>query len=49
MYPAVTPEAGLPAGFETLVTPAKSLLVPPAEAKAVRDAALAEWLDALSR
>ncbi|MDB9707291.1 thiamine ABC transporter substrate binding subunit [Planktotalea frisia] len=49
MYPAVTPEAGLPAGFETLVTPIKSLLVPAADAPAIRDAALAEWLTALSK
>jgi thiamine transport system substrate-binding protein len=49
MYPAVTPEAGLPEGFGTLMTPATSLLIPPAEAEAARDAALAEWLDALSQ
>ena len=49
MYPAVTPEAGLPAGFETLVTPIKSLLVPAADAPAIRDAALAEWLTELSK
>ena len=49
MYPAVTPEAGLPKGFETLTVPAKSLLFPPAEAAAVRDGALDEWRDALSR
>jgi thiamine transport system substrate-binding protein len=49
MYPAVTPAAGLPAGFETLVTPDKSLLIPEAEAAAVRDAALAEWQAALSQ
>jgi thiamine transport system substrate-binding protein len=49
MYPAVTPAAGLPEGFETLVTPEKSLLLPAADAAAVRDAALDEWLNALSR
>mgnify|MGYP001069922564 CR=1 FL=1 len=49
MYPAVTPEAGLPDGFETLVTPTKSLLVPAEDAPEVRDAALAEWLTALSK
>jgi len=49
MYPAVTPTSGLPAGFATLVQPAKSLLIPAAEAKAVRDAALAEWLEAMSK
>ncbi len=49
MYPAVTPEAGLPDGFDTLVTPSKSLLLSPDEAAAARDGALAEWLDALSQ
>ena len=49
MYPAVTPAAGLPQGFETLITPAKALLVPADQAQAVRDAALAEWLSALSQ
>lgn len=49
MYPAVTPAAGLPAGFETLVQPAKALLIPADEADAVRDVALAEWLAALSK
>ncbi|MGB7317657.1 MAG: thiamine ABC transporter substrate binding subunit [Planktotalea sp.] len=49
MYPAVTPADGLPKGFETLVLPEKSLLVPAADAVAVRDAALAEWLIALSK
>jgi thiamine transport system substrate-binding protein len=49
MYPAVTPEAGLPEGFGTLATPAKTLLIPAAEAEAMRDEALAEWLGALSQ
>lgn len=49
MYPAVTPAAGLPEGFETLVTPEKSLLIPAADAPKMRDAALAEWLTALSQ
>jgi thiamine transport system substrate-binding protein len=49
MYPAVTPEEGLPDGFDTLHMPATTLLIPAAEAEAARDAALAEWLDALSR
>ena len=49
MYPAVTPAAGLPAGFETLITPATSLLLPPDEAAALRDGALAEWQAALAR
>ena len=49
MYPAVTPEAGLPEGFDTLISPEQPLLVPAGEAEAVRDEALAEWLDALSQ
>ncbi len=49
MYPAVTPAAGLPEGFETLVVPEKSLLFSPEEAAAVRDQALSEWLSALSQ
>jgi thiamine transport system substrate-binding protein len=48
MYPAVTPEAGLPQGFDAF-RPAKSLLLTPDEAQAVRDAALAEWQAALTR
>ena len=49
MYPAVTPAAGLPAGFETLIQPEKSLLLPSTDAQAARDAALAEWQAALAR
>ncbi|WP_371225654.1 thiamine ABC transporter substrate binding subunit [Roseovarius sp. 2305UL8-3] len=49
MYPAVTPAAGLPDGFDTLHTPETSLLLTPSEAAAARDEALAEWLDALSQ
>lgn len=48
MYPAVTPAAGLPEGFDAL-RPAKSLLLSPDEAQAARDAALAEWQAALAR
>ncbi|MEN8742757.1 MAG: thiamine ABC transporter substrate-binding protein, partial [Phaeobacter gallaeciensis] len=36
-------------GFETLITPEKSLLLPADQAAAVRDAALDEWRGALSR
>ncbi len=49
MYPAHTPEAGLPEGYATLAVPGKPLLFSPEEAQAKRDAALAEWLAALSR
>jgi len=48
MYPAVTPEAGLPSGFGTLITPETALLYPPEDAATARDEALAEWLAALS-
>ncbi|GAB4273626.1 MAG: thiamine ABC transporter substrate binding subunit [Pararhodobacter sp.] len=49
MYPAVTPEAGLPAGFETLHRPETSLLFSPEEAAARREPALTVWRDALAR
>lgn len=49
MYPAVTPAGGLPGGFETLIQPGRALLVPAGEAQAIRDAALDEWLSALSQ
>ncbi len=49
MYPAVTPEAGLPAGYETLAVPETPLLFAPEEAEALRKAAIDEWLAALSR
>jgi thiamine transport system substrate-binding protein len=48
MYPAVTPAAGLPEGFDAF-RPAKSLLMAPEDAQAARDAALAEWQAALAR
>lgn len=49
MYPAVTPEAGLPEGFDQLITPDVSLLLSPEEARAARDPALDIWRNALSR
>ena len=49
MYPATTPADGLPAGFDTLITPAKSLLFSPQEALTIRSAALDEWRVALSQ
>ncbi|MCA0920425.1 thiamine ABC transporter substrate binding subunit [Pseudooceanicola nanhaiensis] len=49
MYPAVTPAAGLPEGYETLTVPATPLLMPVAEAQAARDAALEEWRAALAQ
>ena len=49
MYPATTPKAGLPLGFETLITPSKSLLLSPVEAEAGRAKAIEEWQTALSK
>ena len=49
MYPAVVPEGGLPEGFEALPRPERSLLVPPGEASARAEEAIATWRDALSR
>ncbi|MCY3984226.1 MAG: thiamine ABC transporter substrate binding subunit [Roseovarius sp.] len=49
MYPAVAPKGGLPAGFETLIKPSRAILMSPEEALASRDAALDEWLRALSQ
>lgn len=49
MYPAHTPAAGLPKGFETLIQPGKSLLLGADEALALRDPALEEWRAALAR
>ena len=49
MYPAVTPTNGLPAGFETLITPATALIYSSDQAVGARDEALKEWLNALSK
>jgi thiamine transport system substrate-binding protein len=49
MFPAVTPDGGLPEGFATPLPPEASLLLSPEEAQALRDEALAEWQAALSR
>ncbi|MBK1635316.1 thiamine ABC transporter substrate binding subunit [Rhodovulum adriaticum] len=49
MYPAVTPAGGLPGGFDTLITPDRALIYSAQEAAQIRDAALAEWRDGLSR
>lgn len=49
MYPAVTPADGLPDGFDTLINPSVSLLLSADDAATLRDPALAEWLNALSR
>jgi thiamine transport system substrate-binding protein len=49
MYPAITPAAGLPEGFDTLLRPEQSLLFSPAEAAALRGPAIEEWRAALAR
>ena len=49
MYPAVMPSGGLPKGFEALVQPENARLIDAADAPAIRDEALAEWLTALSQ
>lgn len=49
MYPAVIPQAGLPDGFDTLITPDTALIYPAADAIGARDEALAEWLAVLSQ
>lgn len=49
MYPAKTPEGGLPDGFETLIAPSTALLLSAEDAAGLRDAALDEWRAALSR
>lgn len=49
MYPANTPSDGLPPAYESLPRPETPLLFSPDEAQALRDPAVAEWLEALSR
>ncbi|MFN3969922.1 MAG: thiamine ABC transporter substrate binding subunit [Gemmobacter sp.] len=49
MYPARTPAAGLPDGFETLLKPETSLLMTPEQAQAARGPALDTWRRALSQ
>ncbi len=49
MYPAVMPEGGLPEGFETSVSAENALVFDAEQAGKMRDAALEEWLSALSK
>lgn len=49
MYPVVLPVDGLPEGFGAPLDPAKALLFSAAHAAGIRDAALEEWLTALSK
>lgn len=48
MYPVVIPDGGLPAGFETLIAPARALFLPAETARSIRDEALREWLSVLA-
>ncbi len=49
MYPATMPAAGLPKGFDQMIRPATSLLLPADQAQALRGPAIEEWRAALSR
>ena len=49
MYPANALAAGLPAGFETMIQPAKALLLSQDEAGALRETAVGEWQAALAQ
>ena len=49
MYPAVTPAAGLPEGFETLVTPSTALLLSSEDAAAKSGPAIDAWRAALAQ
>ena len=49
MYPVVMPKAGLPDGFEAMISPDKALLYSVEEADLIRDGALEMWLNVLSK
>ena len=49
MYPATTPAAGMPKGFENLTVPTKSILLSATEAESGRAKAIEEWQTALSK
>ncbi len=49
MYPATVPETGLPASFDALIAPERTLLIPVGDVPAIRDMAVGEWQNALSR
>ncbi len=49
MYPVIDIGTAMPAEFERLIAPAKTLLFPPAGVAANRKAWIGEWLDAMSR
>ena len=49
MFPAGKTSKPLPAAFDELVKPTKTLMLPPEEVAAKRKAWIAEWLDAMSK
>lgn len=49
MYPANALASGMPKGFETLIQPAKPLILQSKEAAAIRDKAVEEWQAALAQ
>jgi thiamine transport system substrate-binding protein len=49
MYPAAPAEGGLPAEFETLIKPETSLIFSTDEVEAIRQGAIEEWQNTLSR
>lgn len=49
MYPAITPEAGLPAGYQTLIRPRALPVFLGEAAEKARDVSVGEWLVAMSQ
>ncbi len=49
MYPVINLKTGLPDAFDTLISPADSLIIPANEVETIKKEALAEWLTALSQ
>src|SRR6056297_1290978 len=49
MYPAVTPEGGLPEGFDRMIQPDTALLIPVERVPEIRPEAIADFREALSR
>ena len=49
MYPAAAAEGGLPPEFASLMTPAKTLMLAPEQVEEVRQKAITQWQEILSR
>lgn len=49
MYPAAAPDGGLPAEFDRLITPNTTLMLAPETVEEVRQKAIEEWQEILSR